>query len=153
MKSPCTKSQDFLDIKNVDEALKVSLAKKVHRIVNRFIESKASKKDFINSLYAQDIFEVSTEHIRYVSFFYFRKYLDSNSIKCNNLKKHLTNLCILYGLWNLYKDCKGCYLTGYFDNGIDYADFILDAIKQVNTLIRPQALNIIESFKLPDHQL
>lgn len=51
-KSSCTTSQDFLDINTVHEALKVNLAKKVFRIVNRFIESKASKKDFINSLYA-----------------------------------------------------------------------------------------------------
>lgn len=52
MKSSCTKSQDFLDVNTVHEALKVNLSKKLFRIVKRFIESEASKKDFINSLYA-----------------------------------------------------------------------------------------------------
>ena len=142
-----------MDINVVHEALKVNLAKKMHRITKRFIEKEVSKKDFINSVYAQDIFEVSNEHIRYISFFQFLKKINSGDIKCQNLKKHLIKFCVLYGLWNLHRDSKGCFETGYFHSGADFGDLILGAIKLVNKEIRPYALSIIESFGLPDHML
>jgi len=69
-----------MNVNVVHEALKVNLAKKVDRITRRFMEKKVSKKDFINSVYAQDIFEVSTEHIRYISFFSFLKLINSGKI-------------------------------------------------------------------------
>ena len=67
------------------------------------------------------------------------------------MKKHLTNLCMLYGLSNLYKDNNGCYESGYFSSGVSYSVLIMEAMKLFNKEIRPHALNIIESIPFKDN--
>ena len=61
-------------------------------------------------------------------------------------------MCKLYGLFNLYKDSKGCYECFYFQKK-PYSQWILDAIKALNKEIRPAALNLIEAFATPDELL
>ena len=118
-----------------------------------FAASQAPKIDFVNSLYSQDIVEMANAHIRYISYFYFMKKVTSGDVKCKNLKGILRDLCMLYGLSNLIKDCKSCYESGYFEPGVAYSDMILEAMKQINRTVRPHALNIMESFKMNDHDL
>ena len=69
----------------------------------------------------QDIVEIANTHIRYLSFFYFMKKVTSGDIKCKNLKGILRDLCMLYGLSNLIKECKSCYESGYFEAGVAYS--------------------------------
>ena len=71
LKCKCIQSTDFIHLNTINEALKVNLATKYYRLIKEFGSSKASKKDKINSIYAQDIVEVSTSHINYITFFYF----------------------------------------------------------------------------------
>ena len=85
--------------------------------MSRENRDKLSKKDFLNSAYALDVVKLSQAHIRYVAFWYFKnKIEDQTVIKCPNNKKNLTNLCMLYGLNQLYIDSISCYESGYFIN-------------------------------------
>lgn len=152
-KCTCTQAVDFLNLNTINEALKVSVAYKYTNLLTLITQSKASKLDFVNSLYASDIVEMTTEHVRYLTFFYFMQRINKGDIKCAGTKKHLTNLCMLYGLSNLYKDHKACHESGYFTGGVAYSTLILEALKSLNQNIRPYALSIIESLKRPDHVL
>lgn len=109
--------KDFMTIEQIDEALKVGLAQKVQFLMNKSRENrdKLSKKDFLNSAFALDVVKLSNAHIRYVAFWYFKaKIEDQTAVKCANNKKNLTNLCMLYGLNQLYVDSISCYESGYF---------------------------------------
>jgi len=81
------------------------------------------------------------------------KRIAKDDIKCPGNKKNLTNLCMLYGLHQLYKDNKACYESGYFAS-YPYSEYILESMKQINKEIRPVALSIIEgSADVPDNLL
>ena len=77
------------------------------------------------------------------------KRIGQKDVTCEGNKRNLSNLCMLYGLHNLYKDSKACFEAGYFDQK-PYSDYILEAIKILNKEIRPVALTIIESPDTPD---
>ena len=57
-----------MNLSQIDEALKVNVAVQLASILKKMEQTKASKKDFVNSLYALDIVKVSQDHIRYVTF-------------------------------------------------------------------------------------
>ena len=149
LKCKAKTSKDFLNIDQIDEALKVNLAQKVHFLMGKSRENrdKLSKKDFINSAYALDIVKLSNAHIRYVAFWYFKNKLDDQTaVKCLNNKKNLTNLCKLYGLNQLYLDSISCYESGYFiddlasiahKEGTAFSEMIIQAIKAINLELRP----------------
>jgi hypothetical protein len=67
----------------------------------------------------------------------------------------MTNLCILYGLNQIYLDPKGCYESGFFssDKGVNFSDLVLQAIKLLNKQIRPYAVSLIESIGFDDEEL
>lgn len=83
----------------------------------------------------------------------FKNKVTDDSIKCQNLKKHLLNLCILYGLNELQKDCRFCYESGFFQVGVDYASILAEAIKEVCRKIRPIAIPMIETDVMKDDML
>ena len=104
-------------------------------------------------MYAVDIVEMSTAHIKYVTFWFFKNRLSQNDIKCSNNLKNLQSLCMLYGLYQLHLNPKACYECGYFASGVDYSDFIVEAIKSINKYLRPQIVSIIESLGSTDMYL
>ena len=59
LKCSCSKPSDFLNVDTINEALKVNLLYKLKKLVNNYTTSKATKKDFVNSMYALDVVEVS----------------------------------------------------------------------------------------------
>ena len=79
----------------------------------------------------------------------FLEKVTNNSIKCANLKVHLTNLCLLYGLSLLQKNNIGCFESGYFSSK-PFSTFINEAVKHLLKEIRPYAISIIESYNLTD---
>jgi hypothetical protein len=100
--------------------------------------------------------DVANTHINYATFVMFKNGIEKDEIKCPNSKRNITNLCKLYGLNLLHTNCTGCYERGYFQAGLSdtsYSDLILDAIKKVNLMIRPQAVSIIESVGMHDQYL
>lgn len=134
----------FLDVKNVEKALKVNLAYKLKNLMQLRKESKASKKDFTNSLYALEIVKLSQSHIRYIAFQFFKRGIETDNIKCPINLKNLQNLCILNGLCQV-QDASSCYESGYFNSSQKFSEFVTDAIKEINRSIRPHAVSIIES--------
>lgn len=66
-------------------------------------KDKGNKKDFVNSLYALDVVNISVAHNKYITFSLFmERVLNYNNIKCQNNRENLKNLCLLYGLNQLY---------------------------------------------------
>ena len=118
-------------------------------------EKEVSKKDFINSVAANNIVKVSQLHIMYVTFVIFREKIEEKSyLKCPNNVKNLTNLCILLGLGLINDNISTCYQSGYLQNaGVDFSSLIFEAIKIVNLRIRPVALSIVESLPISDEAL
>ena len=126
---------------------------KLKRILSLRKESKAPRVEFVNSLFAVDLVELCWAHFRYLTFFLFRQNLETSGLKCQNLIKILTDLCRLYGLTQIKIDPAVCYQTGYFDRGEQINDFLIEAIKVLLKEIRPQAVNVVESMKVPDFYL
>ena len=79
--------------------------------------SKEDEQKKVNELLQADMISTWNYHILYVTFTEFRKGLESGLVKCEKLKVHLTNLCKLYGLWELLKDTAPVYDCGYFGKG------------------------------------
>ena len=55
---------------------------------------------------------------------------------------------LVYGLTELQKDCINCYESGYFSKGA--SDMINEALKLLMIQLRPQILNLVEAFQIPD---
>lgn len=146
-------AQDFLKLDLIQEALQVTASYKLKRILTLMREAKVPRVEFVNSLFAVDLVELCWAHIRYLTFFLFRQNLETSNLKCQNLKKILTDLCMLYGLSQIKIDSSVCYQTGYFESGQPINDHLLGAIKILLAEIRPQAVNIVESMKVPDFYL
>ena len=66
--------EDFLDLENIDEALKVNVGLKLKRLaIEAFrLKDEWNKKQFINGPYALDVVHVALEHLRYTSFLFFK---------------------------------------------------------------------------------
>lgn len=111
--------------------------------------STASENEKQNTLYAVEIVEMSKNHIMFVTFKFFReriKSLGTNS--CKNVKQNLEYLAMIYALTELQKDSIGNYECGYFSSGMK--NMILDALKKLMEIIRPQMISLVESFKVHD---
>jgi len=150
---PASKYEHFLNLEVVEEALKVNVGYQLDHLsgLMRSDKNKLSKKDFTNLRYGVDIVAMSTAHIRYVTFFNFKAKLAT--IKCKNARTLMTNLCTLYGLNQLHLDSKACFESGYFQPGTPYSELILEAIKQINTDLRPQIVSLVECLEMPDTYL
>ena len=135
-KCTVSRSEHFLNLDIVEEALKVNQIYKLKSVMKKMHDSNVSQKDFVNSVAAIDIVKVSEGHVRFVSFLLFRRRAESNDIKDKNLKKHLANFCLLYGLWQLNEDPRSCYEAGYFVNSKS-SEFVLEAMKMVCRELRP----------------
>ena len=53
----------------------------------------------------------------FTTFREFKKAVTDDRIKCDNLRKHLSNLCRLFGLWELYTNSQDNFDIGYFTPG------------------------------------
>lgn len=146
LKCSATDYKHFLNIENVEEAIKVNVAVMLKQVMKMREESKVSKKDFINSHCSTEIVSVSNAHIKLVNFLFFKEGL--SSLNCSVNKHNLTNLCMLYGLCQLLSDSTACYECFYFNQSSK--QFILNAIKHINKELRPSIINIIETVNIPD---
>mmetsp|Transcript_3548 Transcript_3548/g.5346 ORF Transcript_3548/g.5346 Transcript_3548/m.5346 type:complete len:244 (-) Transcript_3548:69-800(-) len=142
---------DFQDLNQLHEALETTLLIKMNSIMERRQEYQASKKDLVNSIFAVDILNASTNHVRFLTFLLFRKRLEG-PFKCEKVKEIMTQLCTLYGLTTLNNETTSGFEAGYFTDRNTSA-WLLEAIKRVNLQLRPQVLNIIECIPMSDMTL
>ena len=129
-KCAVTTVEQLLDLDAIQEMLQVNVLTQLKRVVEKQIAFKGKKKDFINSVAALDIVQVSQQHIRLVTYTIFKEKLTTpGGVKCANLKAILRRMCLLNGLWQLNMDCKACYESGYFQAGVEYSSLIMEGIK------------------------
>jgi acyl-CoA oxidase len=126
--------EHFLNLDIIEEALKVNICMKVSSLLKKAknTSNDVSRKDFMNSLNALEVVDVSECHIRYVTFMFFKERLQ---ILTNpNGKALMTKLCMLYGLDQLHKNNAGCYDSGYFhgQTKTPFSELVLEAIKELN---------------------
>ena len=61
----------------------MNLIYKLNKIFDRMKNSKASKKDFVNSVCALDIVKITESHIKFITFILFKlKVLNPVEVKC-----------------------------------------------------------------------
>ena len=116
-------------------------------ILDKWRDTKASNKDFINSLYALDIVKCTQDHIRFITFLFFKQRISRGDIKCKNNLNIMEKFCMLYGL-NQLLNSNTCYQCGYFKGNVNSQ--ILEAIKEINKEMRPFVIGVIESAELSD---
>lgn len=92
-------------------------------------------------------------HLAYYTFWSARMHIEQKlSVKCPNLRKHLENLLIVYGLNELQKDSSLLYDCGYFTSSLGLTQ-VIETMKEKFIALRPQVLNIMEGIDVPDSNL
>lgn len=145
-KCSATRAEDLLNLETIYEAMRVNVSLKLNNITELKKNSKSTKIDFVNSLHALEMVSLATSHIRFICFTLFKQKieLETKEAKDANLIEHLTNLCLLYGIFNLSTDSQALYESGYCA-GMKFNTMMLEATKILLKKIRPQAINLIES--------
>mmetsp|Transcript_28326 Transcript_28326/g.42890 ORF Transcript_28326/g.42890 Transcript_28326/m.42890 type:complete len:179 (-) Transcript_28326:84-620(-) len=112
--------------------------------------NRVSQKDFVNSLNALEVVDVSQTHTRFITFMFFKERLAT--LKDQNGRELMTKMCMLYGLDQLHKSNAGCYDSGYFHGNTKtpFSELVLEAIKALNKQIRPYAIPLVESLGWKD---
>ena len=87
-------------------------------------------------------------HIAYIIFKLFKNRIQGEDIKCENIKKNLTMVCILLGLFELSKNSVPLFETGYFKSGA--MANVNEALTKALVFLRPQIIPLVESFAQPD---
>lgn len=67
----------------------MNVAVQLASILKKMEKTKATKKDFVNSLQALDIVKVSQDHVRYVTFLLFKERATASDLRCPNVKNIL----------------------------------------------------------------
>lgn len=102
IKCKVSKVDDWLDIDQIEEAMKMQVCYGIKNIIERRKVSKATKKDFNNSVMALDIVKVSQAHIKLVTFMLFRAKLIPNPEIPMKTFKNKINIDILSQFGKLY---------------------------------------------------
>lgn len=112
-------------------------------------ESKASKLDQTNQIYALDIVTMAQLHIKYMTFLIMKQAV--GDIHCEKLRAHMYNLCALLGLTWLQDYKANGYDAGYFQKGAQ--TLIDEAIKILLAKLRPQMIPLVEQMEFDDNVL
>jgi len=71
---------DLMSIAQIEEAMRVNLSYKLLALIRARSETNAKKKDFVNSISANEVVRLAQEHIRFITFQLFRDKVET--IKC-----------------------------------------------------------------------
>jgi len=113
-------------------------------------DSKLSKQQKTNFVFAIDTVKMAQLHLKYVAFQINRAKIEAK-VKCPKLKGHMLNLCVLLGITFL-QECKSSgYDSGYFQKGAQ--GLLDDATKILLEKLRPQIISILDAFQISDNVL
>jgi acyl-CoA oxidase len=88
-------------------------------------------------------------HLTYYIYWAAKRHLTQiNPPKCPNVRKHLENMILIYGLNELSQDSRTLYECGYLKAGD--RERIWESLKTKITEVRPQVVNIVDAFDYPD---
>jgi hypothetical protein len=116
---------DFANMNQVEEALKVCSSYLIENTIKRMGDSDASKMDKTNSIFGLDIVTMAQLHIKFILFKIMKTMIAD--IHCEKLRGHMFNLCTLIGLTFLQEYKTNGYESGYFTKGT--TDLINEAVK------------------------
>lgn len=126
-----------MNIDAVEEAIQNGVCYRLINLFEAMQDSKESKKNQTNLIFATNIVNVSMAHIRLVTLRIFRESLRTTPVTCANLIANMNKLCLIYALNVLYDDMNSCFESGYFGARVNYSGMVLEAIKQSNQELRP----------------
>ena len=139
---------DITCLKQLEKALTIRAAYKVKTATDKYFNSPESENEKVNALYGIDIVSMAHAHIMLVTFKYFLQTIEGDSIKCPKNKENLLNLARVYVMHELQQDSQPLYETGYFQVGT--APLLLQGMKHVIDLIRPQLIPLVEAWQISD---
>lgn len=141
--------EDLKDLEKITHLLKSLSLFKIDQTTKLINRSNSSKDEKNNSLFANDIIEMSQIHLKSISLAISIEKL--KSIKDKNLRKHVTNCIALVGL---------TYIKEYASIGFDRSYikpytlvWLNQAIKDLLVAIRPQFIPLLEIHPFSDNTL
>lgn len=67
-KSTIDSAEHFLNLDTLEQALRVNVSHKIKKVMLKFQQGKATKKEFVNQICALDVVKASVENVRFISF-------------------------------------------------------------------------------------
>lgn len=150
-KASINKVEDVICLEQLERALAIRAAFKIRHTTEKVFASKLSENENVNSVFAVDLVGMSHSHIMYVTFKQFLHSIELSKFKCPKITENLLNLARVYGLYELQQDSQALYETGYFQVGT--APMLLQGMKHLMQLIRPQLIPLVEAWAIPDSVL
>ena len=121
--------EHFLNLNNLDEALKVKTCFVLKDVFTIYTESTAPEKVKANELFAQEVNDMARLHLKYVAFSTFLKKIREHKFQDSNILPHLELIAKVFALNELTTDCKQCFAAGYFSDKLHYTN-LNEAYKQ-----------------------
>lgn len=147
LKCKAETSSDFDSLDLLEEAMTVRASYMIGDTCLRISQSKEPMETRWNEIFQQELVKMSRVHIMLVTYQIYRSYVSETG----NAEKIMTTLCKLFAAHDLYNDPTALYECGYFEAG--QSKLLLEYIKSLLDIIRPQALPLIECFINDDNVL
>ena len=143
---------DFLNEQLLLNCLKWSALFKTFNALRNMKNKEISDWKKINKIYQIDLVEMAKSHGYLVTAMYAHRALLKARIDLDKkTNTHVTNLFLLYCIDSLLRDGNSISVSGYFS---PKQARMLNEAKQILLLeLRPQLLNLVESFQLDDNFL
>ena len=147
LKSGVKKFEDLLCLNRLENALATRAASKIRSTMMNLFQSKHSNNENINTHFAVDIVAMAQSHVVYVTFKYCLEMIE-RSFKCEANKENMKNLLRVFALTELQQDSAVLYESGFFQMGT--GNLILEALKHLMIILRPQMIPLVEAWGFPD---
>ena len=147
-----TTPEHFMNLTNLDEALKVKTCFILKTVFTAYMESQAPEKIKANELFAHEVNDMARQHLKYVAFSTFLTKIREHKFKDPNIMPHLELIAKVFALNELTTDCQQCFAAGYFSDKIHYVN-LQEAYKQALKQLRPLMIPLSETPYIPDSQL
>ena len=110
--------------------------------------SKESELVKDNDIFQQAKFTMVNAHLNYVIFTNFREKTKKEFVPDEKIRGHLEQIARVYALDSLVKDSTAVFDSGFFGSGT--GALLTGALALSVAKLRPQIVNLCESFYLPD---
>lgn len=116
-KNSAMNMDDFSTVDNLTRILAIRASAHNEETYNLLNNSKASKKQRENELFAMDIQRMTKNHLYYIAFLFAKARIDEYKFNDPAIKPLLHLLLKIYALYELQKDSQGLYECGFFHPG------------------------------------
>ncbi len=120
----------------------IRAAVQIRELFQNLADSKASKVEKANDLFAPEIVSLVRAHMLYLSFTIFRNTIETTEFKDNRILPILILLAKIFALKQLTIDSTSCYESGYFGSGSK--KLLIEAMKKSLIELRPHMISLVE---------